>query len=408
MNHIYFMIASITSNITFKRCLIFLFYFSGFMSYYPEFLGPIPHLSHFVVPFFIIVPFIFYLFFIKAGKPILNRYFGALILYYAWITLSFFIHPESYSVTRDWFIRVSCYILMAIVTIHAFSKKDLQTIGWIIVFIAVTNGLFSFVQLGLGEDGRSSHFHDRNLFSRFQVIAYSFLLIDWLIKSRKLFDFRIVLMALILGSIVHQQSRSGLLMFIISTGFILFHTKNKRIIISGLVIGTFVVTLIAAPVIYRLKYTQEAVANYSDFGRISTMVAGVNMIKDKPITGIGYFRSLHEFKNYQEKSLIGFKGMSTIHNIYVSIWAELGIIGLLLFLYLNIGLFIKLYKKIWQKGVSFNELGNEVFYSLVLLLYLFHGLVYHSFDYEAFYWYYLVFGIIVIMNPDPKILKQQE
>lgn len=408
MNHIYFMIAFISSNITFKRCLIFLFYFSGFMSYYPEFLGPIPHLSHFVVPFVIFVPFFLYLIFIRGGKPILNRYFGVLILYYTWIALSFFIHPGSYSDTKIWFIRASCYIFMAIVSVHVFDKKDLQTIGWVIVFIAVTNAVYSYFQLGLGEEGRSSHFHDRNLFSRFQVIAYSFLLIDWLIKSKKIYDFRILFMIIILGSMVHQQSRSGLLMFIISTGFILIHTKNKRIIVSGIVVGAFVVSVIAAPVIYRLKYTDEAVANYSDFGRISTMVAGVNMIKDKPIIGIGYFNSLYEFKHYQQKSLIGFKGMSTIHNVYVSIWAELGIVGLLLFLYLNIGLFIKIYKKIWHKGVTFKEVRNEVFYSLILLIYLFHGLVYHSFDYEAFYWYYIVFAIIVLMNPSSKTIKQQE
>jgi O-antigen ligase len=79
--------------------------------------------------------------------------------------------------------------------------------------------------------------------------------------------------------------------------------------------------------------------------RVATYKAGINMIKDHPILGVGAgnFNPLFDYYRPPELAQYGAKGTS-IHNIFLQIFSETGNTGGIIFMLIIFGSFVGLWK----------------------------------------------------------------
>jgi len=88
-----------------------------------------------------------------------------------------------------------------------------------------------------------------------------------------------------------------------------------------------------------------------DYGRLLMYYAGLQVIKQHPLTGIGFYG----FSKYVEEIF----GVSVIsHNIVFTVWGELGLPGLLVFFWIVISGFVKL----WRARASKELVKSEEFF----------------------------------------------
>ncbi|MGC2596039.1 MAG: O-antigen ligase family protein [Rhabdochlamydiaceae bacterium] len=126
-----------------------------------------------------------------------------------------------------------------------------------------------------------------------------------------------------------------------------FSILASTIIISGLIgIAIFHSQLTARGGI--INY--NAVTNYADSERVQYLKMAVDMVKEHPLFGIGF----NNFQLYEDPIQPGYPGhvfYSKVHNIYLLIASEMGLVSCGLFL-----LFIfSLLKRSWRKGSTSPE-----------------------------------------------------
>jgi len=175
------------------------------------------------------------------------------------------------------------------------------------------------------------------------------------------------------------------ILFIFSRGknFIKDNKKNFMVIFAVMIIITFLFVIptplsksgtVISTIKSRISITQ-LVQSVSVIRRITILKFTALMIKDHPLLGSGIgtykyntLRYQAEFfeQEQQNRSLyiIGFANKA--HNEYMQIWAELGIIGLGIFIWLMIGYFtyglrfIKKTKNEYKKGIIIGLMGAVV------------------------------------------------
>lgn len=382
-----------SSKITIPFIFVTMLFFSSFTSYTLPKTYDIVYWLRYLMPPLLFILVLMYIFTSTGGKLYINKYAIVALLYIIWINITFLFDTSE---TKLWILKANCAFSYAFFSIFVLDKKHIKILGWILVSIAVLNSFVVLFAWLLNVGSITSFIADRNMFSRFQAIAHVFLLIQW-IKSSKKLNWFVIPLFLIMLSMIPQQSRSGLLLYLIGTGLVIFYTRNKKIIflsifLSGLLILPFAVQL--------NKRSNTTVVNFSDLGRLSAAAAGVNMIKDKPVTGVGYYRSYYLFDEYQNKDLPGLYGMDTIHTVLLAVWADTGIIGLFLFAFFNWGITLHLYRAYIRHKKPFETNTDALFAFIAIFLYQLHGLVYHDTNFESFYWYTITYGILVMKRSE--------
>ena len=110
----------------------------------------------------------------------------------------------------------------------------------------------------------------------------------------------------------------------------------------------------------------NAVTTYADSERIQYLKMAVDMIKEHPLLGIGF----NNFQLYEAPNQAGYPGhifFSKVHNIYLLIASEMGLIGALLFSLFIFSILKKSWKGIWQ---------DPGFQEKIFLLSVFCGLLF--------------------------------
>jgi len=298
--------------------------------------------------------------------------------------------------------------LSFIVFIQTLKIIHIKKIGNVFIAIALINIIISFTQIYYFRNVIGAHVSallgDNNMFARFLIIVNSFLLINYFSHGKKKeVTSDIFLMLLIFISISLLYSRSGYVLYILSVGLIIWQTKNKFIRKLGIYTGTFVLVLFTILTYQRIKRDFMDIKNSSDIQRMTVIKTGINMIKRHPIFGVGYGMARFRYREFEDKSSIGISTMYTIHNIYINIFAEQGVVGLLFYLLFNFGLLYELYKRgIFKEKIK--NVQNELFCFIALSAYMVHGIIYHSFDSEGYYWVIAAACIIVLKENKLKTL----
>jgi len=204
--------------------------------------------------------------------------------------------------------------------------------------------------------------------------------------------------------------RSGLLgLYAIGFYFVLKEIilGKKVVLLMMIIIGVPIIGFLSYQYIPTIKnkvnYTRYSLEmfmkkeNYrdlSDSRRLASVMAGIDMIRKKPITGVGVGNVRLETDRYLKRHYPSLAALDLLpHNQYVFVFAGAGIFGLLYFLYAL--LFPIFYKKAFQ----------DTFVISFHLLILTSFIVEHTVETQigtAFYILFLLLGVkLVDTNPTP-------
>jgi O-antigen ligase len=187
-------------------------------------------------------------------------------------------------------------------------------------------------------------------------------------------------------AVVNTFSRSAWFVFLIFTPliFCIYLWKSKAIRKTVFPILVFLFIIAIGGISLSTKIIDRSVMDDSVVSRVPMMKVAVNVIKDNPFWGIGQ-------SNYFTKL-----GAGNVHNIYLFIAAETGLIGLIIFLWFNFSIFLE--------GLYFlkSEIGfmTNVGLSLMCLIFMFlmYGMV-NPFPSRIEYTFiYFALGVIVAIK----------
>lgn len=153
------------------------------------------------------------------------------------------------------------------------------------------------------------------------------------ISSKRRFDRLFVLACAlpIVGALLVGASRGGLLALVVACAVVLFQSRRKRakfIVLGGVLAVLFMVSPVS-PVRRLLHPTAIGIGSEND--RLELWNAGLRMIEDHPLTGIGLGNFRAEVPAYL---LPGERIDFIAHNTYIEVAATMGIPGLLLFVWI--------------------------------------------------------------------------
>lgn len=192
-----------------------------------------------------------------------------------------------------------------------------------------------------------------------------------LTSSKKLESLIIVVIIITLAALYLSYSRGSWLALL--TGLVAYWLLKKRVLFISFLLFIFVSVGVVfwlktndrflhysndyKTTIFHSNFREHLVATYklkdlSDAERFYRWVAGIRMIKDNWQTGIGPSTFYHQYKSY---TLPAFKTyvsanreQSTVHNYFLLVLVEQGVIGILLFIAL-VGCFFWYTEKIYQR-----------------------------------------------------------
>lgn len=296
-------------------------------------------------------------------------------------------------------IRIGIPITFGLSFIYAFSEDDLKKVITGIAVFGLAATFFAFAVFLAGSVGVktpfpiSGLFTDRNGFGRYLSIVNAFFLIEILSAARK--KQRIlhgaILLIIFLGILI-QNSRSGYIVYLVSSSIIILASGSKPAKRIAILLMPFVIALFGYFLFVRVYSEKMNIANYSDLCRIYVFKSGVNMIMAHPIKGVGFRMSEANIHKYAYKNIPGLSYIKTIHNWYVTLWAEEGLAGLLVFCWLSFGLMWKTFRRFRQSG--FLRGTYSLFAFTALLILMIDGMVLPDYDYESIYWIIIAIGVV--------------
>jgi O-antigen ligase len=206
----------------------------------------------------------------------------------------------------------------------------------------------------------------------------------------------------LLGNISFLFSRGAYLAYFFAVTAIVLATKNRKMILIGILLCCFVGLIFLRMTTMRMRAERMDVVNMSDAGRISAMYAGFNMWRSSPLLGIGHGTSMYRLREFEEISILGFSNETmSIHNIYVQLLAETGLLGFLLYNTFTIMLLLALIRRFRGKKNLVKECPYELFYVISICVFNITGLLYPLIN-EGFYWYLSVGTIVLLRDSDVK------
>lgn len=128
-------------------------------------------------------------------------------------------------------------------------------------------------------------------------------------------------------------------------GRILFRTiKTWRARIGGLISILLLLAVISmTPIIHELtiRFTQTSLSEESVIERTELLTTSMEMVQQHPVLGVGLYNFIPAIASYQKPLPLGLY-LQPVHNIFILVLAETGVIGLALFLWVVIASLIRI------------------------------------------------------------------
>ncbi len=272
-------------------------------------------------------------------------------LFVLWSFIGLFFAISKENSIHDFGVHLLKYLVLYYIIINFFnSKKRFLHLAWVMIISVTIFCLWGMITFYV--------FFKNDLKTRFLIDAhtlyipylefsyeFAFILASYIIlRYQQLYKRILPAFCLMISSlaIILSQTRSAYLSILISSIF-LFHRSIKKIFIILII---FSAILYFSPIQYRLS---ESILKYNP--RIMTWLTFAEMIKDHPVTGIGFgMQSYHDidFVAKYAKRVPKFRGIGDVvvapHNFIIDIAVRIGIVGLILFLYVLFTFF----KMCWQ------------------------------------------------------------
>lgn len=246
-------------------------------------------------------------------------------------------------------------LLMVLIAASVRGLADVRRFAWLQV-LGVT--LFSAVTMAtarVGDEGRlvTVAYYDVNDLAMLIVCTLPLCLYLWRppagLRARLLLAAATVLLMMTLGE---TGSRGGFLGFLAVAGYLLIHfrglSRAKRVGAVA-VLGILLVTLASDRYFARIQTLLQPSADYnwggkSETGRTEIWKRGIGYMLNHPVTGVGVamFENAEGTLAPQARARQRYGKSfewSTAHNSFVQIGAEIGVVGLILFVALLVGAF---------------------------------------------------------------------
>ncbi len=181
-----------------------------------------------------------------------------------------------------------------------------------------------------------------------------------------------------------SMSRGGWLGLAAACGVYVLILRNKKIFLFALVTVMVMAMVMLVVPNFRYRLTLPFKGEKSAVSRMSLAQTGLKMVGDSPVFGKGLLGYSNNFERYNTDP--GLTHHPTPHNLYLALWVDTGLLGLLSFLGLSI---LALWRGI-RPGRTVAQLGV----ALAVVAILTHGLVdtpYMKNDLAILFWIIMSF-----------------
>ena len=290
----------------------------------------------------------------------------------------YYISPLFFGLFTDtsWVLkRVSLLLILPILYSFSFSQKTIN-----LSVIAFLCSMFLSSVIALADNYEIIQFTKNWTWSAFlQYTEHNvFLAIALLLSFYTLFRVKLslfnrnILLVFILTflfSLFTEGGKAGQLVFIISIIlFFIFHFKYKRTLMFFSVLSIFIFSVViyhSSPIVKK-RFTHEikSIRSAEPSFRNNLFIYSVDLIQENPIIGYGTGSFTDVFKevNKSTKRTVDYSH-KTPHNNYLYIWFELGIIGLIVFMFI----FYFQIKELLQKKDALFRVLFPLMYLIIML-----------------------------------------
>lgn len=341
---------------------------------------------------YVVLPLAFITTFIGYGKLQVNKYFSLLVLLYIWIFISVIWATDVSVAMRQMRQILGSFILCYIFAVKARNERNMVWL-YLVYFLILTsawyyayNNIFSMIELGEDRVGDSKLNSNTLAYFTFYFTFASYMLGE-IIHShfwKRLMQWIFILaIPLSFYTAIFTASRQVLIIQIPLIIILLYirYLKGKRVSRSMLFIFALVIfSLIVAPSVvdtYNDSYlSSRSEVNIEDDSR-------TKLAKDAFQVGLEYFPFGVGPGNYMVHSY----NKHFSHNTYLELWANEGIIGLIIYLSI-LTIFIK---RQWKR---YKRLKDDVFLSFAVfgLFFAIDGFFY------SFYEHLWLIGFFILVT----------
>jgi putative inorganic carbon (hco3(-)) transporter len=296
----------------------------------------------------------------------------------------FFYVPFAVLLTRlrdlDWSreLLIRCLLvtvaLAVVLALIGFGEELTQTL-WLNSNLLASNELHAYFQV-------NSVFYDPDIFGRYLALVMILLMTVVLYDSRARVQFAsLVTIAILWGCLLFTLSRSSLASLALGLAVLAaFRWKTRPVLYLG------VVVVIVGAIVIAVKpgsFGLNQGVNGATSGRANLITGGAKLLGDRPVYGWGSGSFSVEYRGHNKKLPVG--AVTQSHNIPVTVAAEQGIVGELVYLALVIAAVIALFRG--ARGDPFRVGIAAAFLALLL-----HTTLYADFLEDPVTWTLLAVG----------------
>lgn len=229
------------------------------------------------------------------------------------------------------YIRIVVLVFLIINIIK--TEADLKQIALVLISLMTFLVVYAYYRYkveGFEYAIPSQYYVDRNFFAEsiVSILPMAFMFYEENARKVKKYIF-LGIVAIMAGGVVLTYSRGGLLaLFIVLAGLFLVTKKKVSMAAVGLLILIVFMPHIGAKYTERMNTVTKYEQDPSAMIRIATWNAGLNMVKERPLLGVGAGNFNGLFIQYTPDDLSKFADYTmSIHNNFIQIFSETGIIG---------------------------------------------------------------------------------
>jgi putative inorganic carbon (HCO3(-)) transporter len=223
------------------------------------------------------------------------------------------------------------------------TREHLRMLVWVIAmsfaFYGVKSGVAGIVKLGdvYIKRGPGGMLEDNNDFALALAMSIPLLLHLGTSERREILRKGVFLMIpLTMITVVLTRSRGGTVAMAVMAMILIWRSHNRilGVLLGGITVAT-VISLAPIEYINRISSIKDYETEGSAASRIKAWMVAGRMIKDNPVTGVGYQRFQMNYLDYEPNpsaSQLYGEGTIVAHNSYLQIWAECGTPAFLIYL----------------------------------------------------------------------------
>ncbi|RJS90672.1 hypothetical protein CW705_05790 [Candidatus Bathyarchaeota archaeon] len=288
-------------------------------------------------------------------------------------------------------------VLFFLITNVIKSERDIKEIIWVLIVINVFATLYHYYYYKTGWKSvfvmPIFQFLNRNKFAG--TLASMVPLTYFILWNSKSTATKVLLgfcLSSFIGGVILTYSRSGAFALFIGLITIMLLDKRKiRLVFIVLMLGLIMGPRISKRYVERITSIEHYEEDPSSMARVATNRAAINILKAHPLLGIGAGNFNSVFLDYTPSELLRWvRPGKSIHNVFLQVMSETGLVGLSVFIVLIFNTFIDVLK-VRKKRLS--DLSNlSVALGISLFVYLFH-LQFHP---GAYYSYIYIFIPLIV------------